>query len=634
MLLTLVLWALMAVVAYAVGIGLIPPGTFARVGDRIMAALWVGFVVVSNAWLALALVMPLTFWRTLGLTALGVAGLWLYRRRRTPEWTWLPKVDFAAVPPLLWFIGALGLAGLGLLAAQTTKHHDTGMYHSQAVKWLEAYGVTPGIALLQVHLGYASAWYAFVAPFDTGWWRDRLGAAGGFPLALLWVHGCLTIARAQSRTAQVSDWFMLLAGGWMPALFTYCYLSIASLATDIPTAALIVAVAWAMLRNAETIQCGSHNQLPASEVTPPSTVWLPLVLSFGALACKLSALPATVGVALWALWRTHRQSTQWLWLFGTGVLLFTPVTVARFIASGYPFFPSTLGAYPVEWAYDPAALEYITAYIRDFARWTPLPGMPMREGERGYSTGWLDVAWLPRWLRLETLTAIYLGASLVAGVPLLQRTSTRTHTLPWIVAIAWAGSLYVFMTAPTLRLGLGFFVLPPALWVACLISEQRALQALWVLANLLVLTVLGMTAFLQRSILFLTIVVFNVSFGMVVELAQPIQQRLFTTVTKRQIGVAVGALGGLLILVMSLATIVRPNHTSLLIRRFFQPAAFPVPSLKVNHLGDIAVYQPVEGLCWGSPLPCTVEPTPGFTLRNPQRGLAGGFKRLPKAPQR
>ncbi|MDW8217977.1 MAG: hypothetical protein RML57_10325, partial [Acidobacteriota bacterium] len=65
MLLTLVLWALMAVVAYAVGIGLIPPGTFARVGDRIMAALWMGFVVVSNVWLALALVMPLTFWRTL-----------------------------------------------------------------------------------------------------------------------------------------------------------------------------------------------------------------------------------------------------------------------------------------------------------------------------------------------------------------------------------------------------------------------------------------------------------------------------------------------------------------------------------------------------------------------------------------
>lgn len=502
---------------------------------------------------------------------------------------------------------------------------DTGLYHYPSVNWLKTYGVTPGIALLYFPLGFSCSWYAFVTPFDVGWWDKRISAAGGFPIMLVWLHSCMTILRAQRNTAQVSDWFILLACGWMIAPFVHYYLSIACLATDIPTTTLVILVVWALLRDAEIPRQAAPSF--SSDTTP---IWLPLVLAFGAFACKLSAAPAPAGVMLWALWQTRCQPKQWRQLLGAAVLLFTPVSVARFITSGYPFFPSSLGAYPVDWAFDPQKLPYLTTYIRDFARWMPLPGT-LHEGERSHSTGWFDLGWLPRWIHIDTLSPIYLGLTLVAGGVLLRR-NLPSQALRWVVGVAWAGCLYILISAPTFRYGIGFFIALPVLWVAQLLIKGRTMQALWVLANSLALTVVGMTVFLHRSFLILTIIIFNVSMYVAIEMAHPVEQRLLTVVTWRQVRWIVGTLGvGFIATIMLLLTF-RNDQATRLMSLLVRPALLPTASLTVKRVNDVDIYYPIEGsqgACWDAPLPCGIHIDPEIALRDPQRGLAAGFKRQP-----
>ncbi len=634
MLLTLILWALMAALTYVVGSWLVPPRTFARSGDRILAALWVGFVIVSNIWLAFALFLPLTFWRTLGVTTFVLGGLQLYRWRRDPARNGLATLNVTALPSGLWLTGAAGLAELALLRSAVVAYGDTPNYHYQSVLWLETYGVTPGVALLDCRLGFASAWYAFVAPFDACmWWHKRIGGAGGFPMALLWLHICLTIARAQRNAAQVSDWFMLVAGGLMFALFTYTYVALDSLSTDTPTLTLVVAAVWALLRGTETpphaaaAPDGHRQRLPA-------TIAVPVVLAFGAFTCKLSSTPTVAGVVLWALWQTRHQPRRWLGLVVSGMLLAAPVTVARWMMSGYPLFPSALGAYPVEWAYPPAKLEPLRVYIREFVRWSwHLP--PYNLETSRYSAGWWDFSWLPRWLQIETVLALYLVVSFITGVALLARRTSHRDARPWVVGIAWAGIAYVFAAAPTLRYGLSFFVILPALWIAHFIADRRTVPARWALVGLSGFTIAGMGVrtvwlgfTLHRTSMFLTIAACVACVGLVLGFGEGALPSQPTALHQRQVGLVIGIVGGLTFGIALLLSVFRLNQlptalTPIIVR----PAALHTPEVVVRRINDVAVYQPVHGPCWAAPLPCGLEIDPHITLRDSARGLVAGFKR-------
>ena len=58
-------------------------------------------------------------------------------------------------------------AGLTLLFAYGSSrgymHYDTGLYHAQAIRWIEEYGVVPGLANLHSRFGYNSASFALSA---------------------------------------------------------------------------------------------------------------------------------------------------------------------------------------------------------------------------------------------------------------------------------------------------------------------------------------------------------------------------------------------------------------------------------------------------------------------------------------
>lgn len=65
------------------------------------------------------------------------------------------------------------LGGLLLLCAlvvgtMPSPNIDTGVYHAQSLHWLEEVGVVPGLANIDIHIGFNSAWFVPEALFSWG----------------------------------------------------------------------------------------------------------------------------------------------------------------------------------------------------------------------------------------------------------------------------------------------------------------------------------------------------------------------------------------------------------------------------------------------------------------------------------
>src|SRR5690606_14140157 len=64
---------------------------------------------------------------------------------------------------LLFLVSAILIL---VMHACTITLPDTLIYHAQSLKWIEEYHVVPGLANLQVHYGFQSAWFVLCALFS------------------------------------------------------------------------------------------------------------------------------------------------------------------------------------------------------------------------------------------------------------------------------------------------------------------------------------------------------------------------------------------------------------------------------------------------------------------------------------
>ncbi len=456
MLLTLTIWILLAVLASVIGQACLAQITFSDPVEQLTVGLWVGVGVLTNLWLVVALGTALTPW-----TAGVVAGLAVVLALRlSPR----PTADRAALRHLPYPAGWLPVVVGGLtavVAVGPVTLVDTGIYHYPAMRWLAEYGLVKGIALLDVQLGYASTWFALFAPFTHAGMKTRTAALGsGFALALWLMGSALAGARIVRRAGQLRDWFLVWATVLGIGALSRVEGLLVSSSPDVPTAALIVAAAWVLVGESQR------------DEQPARRCWAAAALAAVAVGVKLTALPLLLTVG-WLTWRANgfrRRTALGLVVLFSAALL--PVTLARVITSGCPFFPSKLLALPVPWRYEmnpwqsadgtPRAL---TIAIRDQARWD-WGALALPRYSHGPLNGLLDWHWLPGWPGREPVAAALLAGSLVATVVLWLTHRRRVSGWGMVLGVGWVGSAYVLLQAPTLRFGAGYFVLPLAFGLA------------------------------------------------------------------------------------------------------------------------------------------------------------------------
>ena len=121
-------------------------------------------------------------------------------------------------------------AGLTLLFAYGSSrgymHYDTGLYHAQAIRWIEEYGVVPGLANLHSRFGYNSASFALSAFFSETWLIGRpMHCVAGF-FALLCACKCAAglMAFWKRKKVRISDFLSdsSVPGDGFPGVRLFC----------------------------------------------------------------------------------------------------------------------------------------------------------------------------------------------------------------------------------------------------------------------------------------------------------------------------------------------------------------------------------------------------------------------------
>ncbi|OYT69780.1 MAG: hypothetical protein CFK52_12960 [Chloracidobacterium sp. CP2_5A] len=597
MLFFLFAFTLLGAISYAAGVSVgylfraLPLGY--RLGDYWLAATWLGLLTLGNALLALSLLVPLTPLNG-ALLALVLCLPALTIGKRRLRW---PALRQALWKRKSWLMaGGLIAVAVGAFLNRPSFVVDAGAYHIGSVEWLSRHGAVPGLALLNCTLGYGSAWFALVAPLNAGAFAGRAyNAANGFVYLLLGLQIVLAGSRAWRRAAQPADWFLLTTSVLMWLLATrFMGAILPSPSPDIPVALGLPTVAWAFFLS-ENAEGATRGDLPEPRLAAQ-------LMALGLSGVKLNALPAAALCGLFLIAASRRASCLARATLG-GVLLLAPSLATRVVMSGYPFFPARALGLGLPWEYASDRPEFTSAGIRAFAQWS---GKPAPDGPD------YPLRWLPHWIAHEPLAAGLMFLQLGALAWAWRRWRRWTPAMRWAFALAGLGALYVMAAAPALRFLLGYAVIALGVLLTDAAGQlaQRWRRSLPAVCQdgYARFSVAAPAGLLAAAILTLSLVSSN---------------------TERLIRQAIAAgrvTDG-------------PDHAPGWLRpprvRRIEYVAGDLPrdtTVARRRINDVEVVEP-HAMCWDLPLPCSPPyHKTGFRLRDPQRGVAGGFIRGPNKP--
>jgi hypothetical protein len=363
---------------------------------------------------------------------------------------------------------------------------DTGLYHIQAIRWIEQHPAVPGLANLHHRLAFAAPWFEAQAIFDPA----LFGGRAAFALnGLVFVVAVRFFLGGIGRTGRGSG---LLRLACLPAAFWLLRRGLSSASPD-GTVALLSWVVLALL--AEKIESGAAAAIDAA-------AWEITALACFAAMIKLPAALLLLAPA-WLIVRNLRvDRRRALALAVLAAAVAVPFLLRSVIVSGYLLFP--IGRVPgLAWTLPAAKTAGFLRHIVDAARLPYQAHVPV-----------LDfAAWVPGWFRRLTLVE----RCLVAAPPVLAllhaARALRRHGrqavawpagYPLLAGATFAGSLLWLLAAPDPRFGWGYFPLLAILLTIPLAAGwigRLPRRALVLLVALVLLDQVRRVAVQQRSTL-------------------------------------------------------------------------------------------------------------------------------------
>lgn len=529
--------------------------------DGVLVAFWLGFcgaILLLQIW---HLVFAVS-WQPGAILA--VAGLYGWGSNRKGVRDWLASVDWRLAWPVPVVL-ALAAVWTANRAMGPQSAYDSGVYHIQAMRWVQSYPIVPGLGNLHGRLAFNSASSLYAAMLAIGPWHDRVEhvANGALLLALL-IQILIAAFRLRDRSlASVSTSFdFLLLTPVVAMIVNSVYVSSLNYDTSV-TVLLFVAASRLHRLLTETATSDREAGYAFASVATLLTT---------AVCLKLSAAPFAVcgwGLALVVWWRSHRGEASRRftlgWALGLTFALGLVLAARGVLLSGYVAYPSTIGAAAVDWRLPLDEAEAERAWTSYSARWFYNMGLRY--------PGW---EWLPGWVSnsvkmpMERLQVVIPGllAACALGVRLFGRGRTLApHGGALLLIPTLFGIGVWFLTAPDPRFACALFWTGAATVTAPLLARWRPVP--------------------PRRLMAMTAVAF--------------------------------AIGGLPVI---------QQETPLLILPGSDHGLHPMPRSAVATLtthSGLAIYAPVTGdRCWDAPLPCTPHAAVNLRLRVPGR-MESGF---------
>ncbi len=314
-------------------------------------------------------------------------------------------------------------------------HYDSDLYHGQAIRWIEEYGVVKGLGNLHTRLAFNSSSFALGALYSFSWISGRsYHACAGF-LALIVLVDCLRVVPSMvDKNIKIADFVRV--GGIYYILNIYD--EMVSPESDYFAVLLLFFIVIRMVDLAE------------EKVKDSDAYAIFALLSIFLITVKLSVAALIVISIVPIVFLVNEKRFFRIGMYvaiGFGIVL--PFLIRGVLISGYILYPSTLlNIFNVDWKIPKyvakAESDYLIAYGRGYDY--------LEAVEKPFKV------WFPHWVESLDKMGMILVLASVAGILfffasfLLRKKQNALH---YIEASVIAVFISWFLSAPLIRYAQG-----------------------------------------------------------------------------------------------------------------------------------------------------------------------------------
>jgi len=328
-------------------------------------------------------------------------------------------------------------------------HYDSDLYHAQSIRWIETYGVVPGLGNLHERFAYNSSFFSLSALFSFAFLLGTsMHAMNGF-FAFLLTITCMPIAK-NFREKRLQPNFWARVG-------TIYYLTIITNEVVAPVSdiAVMLVVFFIVIKWLDALE-NDEKTTPFALLCVVGVYALTLKLTAG-LILLLLAKPA------YQLIKEKRIKEIVLYL-ATGLVIAIPWFLRTIVISGWLLYPFTaLDLFGVDWKMDPYFINIDAMQIKTW-------------GRALYAIGLIDTPltkWFPNWFEttLSSIEKLLIIGAIAATVVVamltvhfliqaLQKKETKKQGDLLLVSLTLSAS-YLFwqLSAPLMRYGYAYVLL-------------------------------------------------------------------------------------------------------------------------------------------------------------------------------
>ncbi len=468
MVVTLLNWIYIFAVSYILGAFLIPRIALLIDRDSAVRANWCDNVVAGLV-VATVYAQLFSLFSGVGIAANAVliiacAVFIFIDRSRLFEGLKCPVRKIVKDPGCL-ILALVGLAFFALalmFTAEGTFHYDTGLYHAQAIHWIEDYGIIKGLGLLHVRFAYNSAYFPLCALYS---FRDVTGGqslhgVSGFLFAMMCaysVYGWIGTVRRRGMSADGEHTLAVSAVIRFAPVFYFfvCLLEITSPESDYITVNLII---WIFIRLAEIYEDEKENEKLAAYC-------LIGILTFALVGYKLSAAVMAM-LVIWPLViLIAKKNIRGVIICGVlAVLMIAPYLIRNVMICGWLVYPvDSIDLFSVPWKFDKVLLTNDAAEIGEWAK-------SMNVGGSGGASrfGWVSFWWEEQYLATRMFISSMIIALPVMAVTLWGRAK---RFLRFLAAVMLMSLVFYLFKAPLIRYCYGPVLVLPLLVIGSMIDS-------------------------------------------------------------------------------------------------------------------------------------------------------------------
>jgi hypothetical protein len=349
----------------------------------------------------------------------------------------------------LTFILFLAFFGVVLIkSSQVPQNYDTGLYHAQAIHWIENYPVIPGLGNLHDRLAFDSSWLLISALFSFSFLGlQSFHVLNAFLVVVTTGYFLGKFDRLIHGEINLSNSISILMVFLIRRIFP---LEFSSPGTDMPAALLV----WVIfLLSMEKVENGKSRKLDPSSL-------LIIFFSCYVLTIKLSTFPILLlPLFFWILTKKPFQPSRIIHQVILAAFLFLPWMARNVILSGYLVYPVTeLDFFTPDWKIPLDQAKSAETSIRTWAR-NSTNDPSILEAPL---TNWLPV-WYSQQDPADRQLLLGLAAGLLFFISTVAYSLCRYRyalfkTIRYLIffVLVLFGSGYWFIEAPAMRFGYGF----------------------------------------------------------------------------------------------------------------------------------------------------------------------------------